>query len=96
MTDEEMAAEYKAAKDEYEAAESALARARRRLDLASRAMCEALDKHWRAAEARYVERKGSPFRRRINKAFAYGIGLGVVLGWMIYTAAALGIYFLLR
>lgn len=56
MTDDEISAEYKAAKDEFEAAESALARARHRLSLASNAMCQAWDRHWRAVEARAKER----------------------------------------
>lgn len=54
--------EYTAAKDEYEAADSALARARRRLDLAARAMCDAHDKRRAELEARATERD-----RRIQK-----------------------------
>ena len=56
MTEDEISAEYKAAKDEFEAAESALARARHRLRLARKAMCEAWDKRVRAADERYKER----------------------------------------
>lgn len=55
MTEDEISAEYTAAKDEFEAAESAMASATHRLRLASRAMCEAWDRHWREAEARTKE-----------------------------------------
>lgn len=52
MTQDEISAEYSAAKDEYEKAEAALARAHHRLHLASNAMCQAWDKLWREAEDR--------------------------------------------
>lgn len=56
MTEAEIDAEYSAAKDEFEAAESALARARHRLNLAARAMCEAFDRRCAEAEARAIEK----------------------------------------
>lgn len=49
--------EYRAAKDEFEAADSALARARFRLDRAARAMCEAFDKRCAEAEARAMAKE---------------------------------------
>jgi len=63
MTEAEIDAEYNAAKDEFEAAESALARARHRLNVAARAMSEAFDKRCAEAEARVMmKERGSRFR----------------------------------
>lgn len=54
MSEADIDAEYNAAKDEFERAESALAVARSRLNRAARAMCEAFDKRCAEAEARAV------------------------------------------
>lgn len=56
MTEDEISDEYKAAKDEFEAAESALARARHRLHFAKKAMSELWDKRVREAEAKSERR----------------------------------------
>lgn len=64
MTDDEIDAEYNAAKDEFERAGSAFARANARLHNASRAMCEAFDRRCREAEARAVAKDRAGFLGR--------------------------------
>lgn len=56
MSEMDIEAEYTAAKNEFEAAEQALARATFRLNRASSAMCAAFDKKYAEAESRALSK----------------------------------------
>jgi hypothetical protein len=58
MDDEAIDAEYSAAKDEFERAEAALARARSRLNQAAHEACKAFDRRCAEARARVAGQGG--------------------------------------